>query len=132
MEVSQSVVITVRQPCQAHIVGGTMILPLFAMCGQVVAIRSGDNLICLSLSVCCLIVFDFNKKQMEDKGGGISGENTVVLIIIIVILGAAHYIQKWTGIPVLDWLDTLGDWFLSAIGWLLTKFLELIAYILQG
>lgn len=69
---------------------------------------------------------------MEDKGGGISGENTVVLIIIIVILGAAHYIQKWTGIPVLDWLDTLGDWFLSAIGWLLTKFLELIAYILQG
>lgn len=69
---------------------------------------------------------------MENKGGGLSGENTVVLIIIIAILGAAHYIQKWTGIPVLDWLDTLGDWFLSAIGWLLTKFLELIAYILQG
>lgn len=31
---------------------------------------------------------------MENKGGGLSGENTVVLIIIIVILGAAHYIQN--------------------------------------
>jgi hypothetical protein len=102
------------------------------MCGQVVAIRSGDNLICLSLSVCCLIVFDFNKKQMEDRGGGLSGENLIVLIIIIVILGAAHYIQKWTGIPVLDWLDTLAHWILSAIGWLLSSLLKLIAYILQG
>ena len=69
---------------------------------------------------------------MENKRGGLSGENTVVLIIIIVILGAAHYIQKWTGIPVLDWLDTLGDWFLSAIGWLLSSLLKLIAYIFQG
>jgi hypothetical protein len=69
---------------------------------------------------------------MENKGGGISGENTVVLIVIIVILGAAHYIQKWTGIPVLDWLDTLAHWILSAIGWLLSSLLKLIAYILQG
>ena len=69
---------------------------------------------------------------MENRGGGLSGENIVVLIIIIVILVAAYYIQKWTGIPVLDWLDTLGDWILSAIGWFLTKFLELIAYILPG
>lgn len=41
MEVSQSVVITVQQACLAHIVGGTMILPLFAMCGHVEVIRNG-------------------------------------------------------------------------------------------
>lgn len=43
---------------------------------------------------------------MENKGGGLSGENTVVLIIIIVILGAAHYIKNgqaflfWTGLTL--------------------------------
>ena len=49
--VLQSVVIIVVPRCQAHIVGGTTILPSFAMCGQVAAIRSGDNLAGLSLSV---------------------------------------------------------------------------------
>lgn len=69
---------------------------------------------------------------MKNKGGGLSGETIVGLIIAIIVLGAAHYIQKWTGIPVLDWLDTLDHWILSAIGWLFAKFLELIAYILPG
>lgn len=41
MVVLQSGVIIVRQPCQAHTVGGTMILPLFAMFGQVADIRNG-------------------------------------------------------------------------------------------
>ena len=44
MAVLQSVVIIVRQPCPAHIVGGTMILPLFAMCGQVVVQRNVGEL----------------------------------------------------------------------------------------
>ena len=69
---------------------------------------------------------------MENKGGGVSGETLVGLIFAIVVLGVAHYIQKWTGIPVLDWLDTLGHWILSAIGWLLSSLLELIANILPG
>lgn len=69
---------------------------------------------------------------MKNKGGGLSGETIVGLIIAIIVLGAANYIQKWTGIPVLDRLDALGDWFLSAMGWLFAKFLELIAYILPG
>ena len=43
MVVLQSVVIIVRQPCPAHIVGGTMILPLFAMFGRVADIRNGDK-----------------------------------------------------------------------------------------
>lgn len=47
MAVLQSVVIIVRQPCLAHTVGGTMILPLFAMCGRVADIRSDDRNISL-------------------------------------------------------------------------------------
>lgn len=43
MVVLQSVVIIVRQPCLDHTVGGTMILPLFAMCGRVADIRNGDR-----------------------------------------------------------------------------------------
>ena len=42
MEVLQSVVITVVPLCLAHIVGEITIPPSFAMCGQVVVIRSGD------------------------------------------------------------------------------------------
>ena len=42
MEVSQSVVITVVPLYQAHIVGGITIPQLFAMCGQVVAIRNAN------------------------------------------------------------------------------------------
>lgn len=43
MVVLQSVVIIVVPPCLAHIVGGTMILPLFAMCGRVADIRNDDR-----------------------------------------------------------------------------------------
>ena len=43
MVVLQSVVIIVRQPCLAHIVGVTMILPLFVMCGRVADIRNDDR-----------------------------------------------------------------------------------------
>lgn len=43
MAVLPSVVIIVVLPCLAHIVGGTMILPLFAMCGRVADIKDGDR-----------------------------------------------------------------------------------------
>ena len=43
MAVLQSVVRILQQPCPAHIVGGTMILPLFAMFGRVADIRNGDR-----------------------------------------------------------------------------------------
>lgn len=43
MAVLPSVVIIVVPPCLAHIVGGTMILPLFAMCGRVADIRNDDR-----------------------------------------------------------------------------------------
>ena len=43
MAVLPSVVIIVVLPCLAHIVGGTMILPLFAMCGRVADIKDDDR-----------------------------------------------------------------------------------------
>lgn len=43
MAVLPSVVIIVVPPCQDHTVGGTMILPLFAMCGRVADIRNDDR-----------------------------------------------------------------------------------------
>lgn len=43
MAVLPSVVIIVVLPCLAHIVGVTMILPLFVMCGRVADIRNDDR-----------------------------------------------------------------------------------------
>jgi hypothetical protein len=68
---------------------------------------------------------------MAEKNGA-SPETIIFFVVVIVILGVAHYIQKWTGIPVLDWLDAIAECFLKAIGWLLGAILELIAKILPN
>lgn len=68
------------------------------------------------------IASDFQKGYDDTKSGG----KTLYLTIAVLIIIALHFIQKWTGIPVLDWLETAMEWILKTTLNIIMKFLEWI------
>lgn len=60
---------------------------------------------------------DFKKVSNDFQKGyreGLSGKyNAVVVVILIVVV--LYFFQKWTGIPVLDWLENVGSWIIDKL-----------------
>ena len=69
---------------------------------------------------------------MEEKKG--SFIDPIGLIFVVSVLLILHAIQKWTGIPVLDWLEkAVGvafGWTLEAVAWILEKTFNFLKWLL--
>ena len=64
----------------------------------------------------------FNEFQNGFREGR-AGKYTALAVIILIVV-ALYFIQKWTGIPVLDWVKQAGEWIISNL-------LHLISIILN-
>ena len=64
------------------------------------------------------------------KDGQRQAENNpkfmLVAIIVAVVFAALYFIQKWTGIPVLNWTTSALEWIWGLIWGLIKKLLDLL------
>ena len=69
---------------------------------------------------------------MEGKKG--SFIDPIGLIFVVSVLLIFHAVQKWTGIPVLDWLDRAFEnaffWALEAAVWISEKTFNFLKWLL--
>lgn len=65
----------------------------------------------------------YGKKESSIDYGG--------LIFAALVLLVLYNVQKWTGVPVLDWLESACDWTFEVILWLLAKIFTFISSLLR-
>lgn len=70
-----------------------------------------------------LRMFTSGNGNQEDRPGMIK-----LIIYIVLVLAALYYIQKWTGIPVYDWVGYVGDW----LEYIFSKILKIIVDLLPN
>lgn len=68
---------------------------------------------------------------MEEKKDSFDVIGAIFVVSVLLIL---HAIQKWTGIPVLDWLERAVEsafgWAFEAVVWILEKIVTFLKWLL--